>query len=297
MIQSIFHKVLVGVTFLSSVMVAEAQTTVKATVDKNKILIGEHIRLTLQADIPENELIRFFAIDTLPHFEIIDRQKTDTSNTSKGTFLKQNIIITSFDSGHWVIPALTLGGKIITDSIPVDVSFSDFDPAKDYHDIKDIIEVKPKKEQKDWWLWYATGGGSLLLILLLVYLLRRKRKPVIAAPVPEINPYEEAMKQLEKIQTEKLEQKQYYSKLVDIFRLYVFRKKGIHSLQKTTDDLVVQLKSISISKELFEKLSQGLRLTDFVKFAKYIPGAEDDRNIYDTIKKTITEIEQASNAV
>lgn len=279
-------------------MSVAAQTTVKASIDKNKILIGQHIRLTLEADIPENELIRFFTIDTLAHFEILDRQKTDTSNTSEGTFLRQTIIITSFDSGHWVIPSLSLGEKVITDSIPVDVDFTEnFDPAKDYHDIKDIIEVKPKEEKKDWWFWYAVAGGALLLLILLIYLLTRKKKPVAAAPVPETNPYEEAMKQLEKIQTERPDQKQYYSLLVDVFRLYVYRKKGIHSLQKTTDDLVLQLKNISINKEQFEKLSQVLRLTDFVKFAKYIPGSEDDRNTFDIIKKTIIEIEQQKDAL
>ncbi|MBL7745490.1 MAG: hypothetical protein JNN00_18615 [Chitinophagaceae bacterium] len=89
-----------------------------------------------------------------------------------------------------------------------------------------------------------------------------------------------------------MEHKEYYSKLVDIFRLYVEKKKGIHSLQKTTDDLVVQLKTIPVTRDLFEKLSQSLRLADFVKFAKYIPSDDDNRNTFETIKRTISEIEQ-----
>ena len=269
---------------------AQQKTTVKATVDRNKILIGEPIQLTLEAEIPENEPIRFFTIDTLPHFEFLGKQKTDTSNTSDGTTLKQIIRITSFDSGHWVIPAFILGENITTDSIPVDVVFSDFNPEQDYHDIKDIIEIKPEEEKKKWWLWYAIGG-TVIVVILLVYLLRKK-KPAVKPAEPVIDPYEEAMKQLEKLQIERPGQKQYYSGLVDIFRVYVDKKKGIHSLQKTTDDLVVQLKAIPISKEQFEKLSQALRLSDFVKFAKYIPGDEDDRNTFTIIKKTITDIEQ-----
>jgi hypothetical protein len=269
---------------------AQQKTSVKVTADRNKILIGEPIQLTLEANIPENEPIRFFTIDTLPHFEFLDKQKIDTSNTSDGTALKQIIRITSFDSGHWVIPAFVLGENISTDSIPVDVVFSDFNPEQDYHDIKDIIEVKPEKEKKKWWLWYAIGGAAVLAILL-IYLLRKK-KPAVKSAEPVIDPYEEAMQQLEKLRNERPAQKQYYSRLVDIFRVYVDKKKGIHSLQKTTDDLVVQLKAIPVSKEQFEKLSQALRLSDFVKFAKYIPASEDDRNTFDTIKKTIADIEQ-----
>jgi hypothetical protein len=293
MIKNIFHKIIFGGTFLvcAITVVAQNKTTVKATVDKNKILIGEPVQLTVEADIPENEPIRFFAIDTLSHFEISGKEKIDTTNTKKGTFLKQVIHITSFDSGHWFIPAIILGENISTDSIPVDVGFSPFDSAQDYHDIKDIIDVKPAEEKKDWWLWYAIGGGTLLVIIVLIYLLRKK-KPAVAAATPIISPYEEAMNQLEKLQKEKPEQKQYYSRLVDIFRVYIFKKKEIHSLQKTTDDLVVQLKGISIDKEQFEKLSQALRLSDFVKFAKYVPLAEDDKAIFETIKNSIISIEK-----
>ncbi|HEY6504327.1 MAG TPA: hypothetical protein VIZ28_10160, partial [Chitinophagaceae bacterium] len=95
-----------------------------------------------------------------------------------------------------------------------------------------------------------------------------------------------------KLQNERTDRKQYYSALVDVFRVYILKKKGIHSLQKTTDDIVVQLKGIPVAKELFEKLSQALRLSDFVKFAKYVPSAEDDTNTFETIKNSITAIEK-----
>jgi hypothetical protein len=290
---NVFYKAIIPSLLLLAVLRADAQqkTTVKATVDKNKILIGQPILLTLETDIPENEPIHFFTIDTLPHFEVIEREKIDTTYPSSGTYLKQVIRITSFDSGHWVIPIFTLGENIATDSIPVDVVFSEFDPTKDYHDIKDIIEAEPDKKKDNPWLWYIIGGSALLLALL-IFLLLRKKKPVIQVTAVVIDPYKEAMEQLDKLQNEKTDPKQYYSKLVDIFRMYIDKKKGIRSLQKTTDDMVVQLKSIPISKEKFEKLSQALRLSDFVKFAKYVPSKEDDRNTFETIKTSIGDIEQ-----
>jgi hypothetical protein len=269
---------------------AQEKTTVKASVDKNKILIGEQLVLTLEANIPQNEPIRFFYIDTIPHFEFIAKPPIDTTNTSDGTILRQAIRITSFDSGHWVIPAFVLGEQGVTDSIPIDVVFSDFNPEQDYHDIKDIIEVEPKQEKKNWWTWYAVGGGLLLIILLLILL--RKKKPVVQPVAPPIDAFTEAMQKLEKLNRGKLDPKEYYSQLVDIFRVYVLKKKGIHSLQNTTDDLVVQLRGIPVAREQFEKLAQALRLSDFVKFAKYNPSVEDDRQVFDTIKATITLIEE-----
>jgi hypothetical protein len=287
------YKAICSIILLFAVLLSAAQktTTVKAAVDKNRLLIGELVRLTLEVNIPLNEPIRFFYIDTIPHFEFINKAVIDTTDTDDGTILRQVISITSFDSGHWVIPSFMLGEKAATDSLPMDVVFSDFNPEQQYHDIKDIIEVEPKKEEKKWWLWYAIGGGALILILLILFLLRKK-KPVVAAIAGPIDPYADALSQLELVRSQKPESKQYYSRLVDIFRVYLEKRKDIHSLQKTTGDLVVQLKSIPLEKDQFEKLSQSLRLADFVKFAKYIPSTEDDRNTFEIIKKTISDIEQ-----
>ena len=110
--------------FATATVAAQNKTVVKAVIDKSKILIGEPLRLTLEADIPEHEAIRFFQFDSIPHFEFLGRPKIDTSNTGRGTLLKQVLTLTSFDSGHWVIPAFLLTGDIRTDSIPIDVVFS-----------------------------------------------------------------------------------------------------------------------------------------------------------------------------
>ena len=277
--------------FSSLPTAAQTKTVAKATVNKTQILIGEPITLTLEVDVPEHEPIRFFSLDSLSHFEFLNQQEIDTVNTGRGTVLTQVIHITSFDSGHWVIPSLSIGENVATDSIPVDVGFSPFNPEQPYHDIKEIIEVSPeeKKEKIKWW-YFVAGAIALLLILVLIF--RKKKKPVVQVVQPPADPYREAMAALEKLKQEKLEAKQYYSRLIDIFRIYVFAKKGIHSLQNTTDDLVMQLRNLSIPKDQFDQLAQGLRLSDFVKFAKYIPSAEDDKSVFNIIMRSIQQIEQ-----
>ena len=289
-----FYKIICFSLLLFAVLLAGAQrkTEVKASIDRNRILIGEPIQLKLEADIPENESIPFFSIDTIDHFEILQKTKTDTSSTNTGTLLIWVIPITSFDSGHWIIPSFVVAKNLRTDSISVDVGFAPFDPAQDYHDIKDIIEVSPEKE-KQWW-WYAVAAGFLLLILLIYLLLKKKQHPALA-PQYIIDPYEEAMKQLDKLRKEKPEAKQYYSQLTDILRLYVFRKKGIHSLQKTTSDLVIQLRNIVPGKEQFDQLSQILRMSDFVKFAKYQPEKMEDVFALKTIIESIMNIEKTES--
>ncbi|MGC4037356.1 MAG: hypothetical protein QM764_15455 [Chitinophagaceae bacterium] len=281
---------------------AQEKTTVHASVDKTSILIGEQINFILEANIPENDPIGFFNVDSIAHFEFISKGKIDTTNTNKGTVLKQLFRLTSFDSGQFVIPSYHLpqSEEIKTDSFLINVGYMPMDTTKDYNDIKEIIEVA--KEKKTDWTWYYVGAAALLAILLIYLLTKRKKKKEMVVQKEEvIDPYTEALNNLEQLRKENLpardETKLYYSRLTDIFRVYVEKRKGIHSLQQTTDDLVRQLKSIQLSNEQYERLAHSLRQSDFVKFAKYVPTENDNEETFVTIKNTIETIEKLSPAV
>jgi len=281
--------------FCSVVCFSQPAVQVKASVDRNTILIGERIKLLLEANIPETQPIRFFSIDTIDHFEFIDKGKIDTINTSSGTRLLQQFIFTSFDSGRWVIPSYVLdeASHIQTDSIVIDVGFTPFDTSKPYNDIKDIIEVEVKEKKKDYW-YYIAAAGTVLVLVLIYFITRKKKSKVVAATI--ISPYEEAMKQLEQIRKQELSAKEYYTRLTDIFRSYLAGRKNISSLQKTTDELVIQLKSLKMDDNHYSQLAQVLRLGDFVKFAKYQPASDDNKLSYDIIKNAVQAIENMMNA-
>lgn len=279
-------------SFFTIVSYSQNKVVIKASVDKNKIVIGERIRFDLEADFPLHEPMRFFAIDTIPHFEILEREKIDTIDNDEGIKLSQALILTSFDSGHWVIPPLELAGDkpMLTDSIPVDVGFSPFDPSQDYHDIKDVIDVKVGEEKKNHWYWYI--AASALIVAAMIYLLARRKKRPVASKGPPIDPFTQARQELEQLRKEGLSSKLFYTALVDIFRVYVSRRRGIESLQKTTDDLVLQLRSLKLSEQDFNKLAQTLRMSDFVKFAKYEPDETDKQDSFNTIKHSIEAIQK-----
>ena len=280
--------------FFSIVSHCQDKISIRVSADKSKIAIGEQIHLSLEADFPAHEPMRFFAVDTIPHFEILESKKVDTIDNNYGIKLSQSLTLTSFDSGHWVIPPFELAGDrpMLSDSIPIDVGFSPFDPNKDYHDIKDVIDVKLTTKKKEDWYWYAAASGILLAAM--IYFLARKRKKPAVSKVPAIDPFTEAKQELEKLRNEKLSAKLFYTRLVDIFRIYLSRRKGIESLQKTTDDLVVQLKSLKLNEEDFSRLGQALRVSDFVKFAKYEPAESDRQDSFAAVKASIDNIENAA---
>lgn len=289
-----FYKAILIPVFLFFVQSISAQegNTIKATADKNKILIGEPLLLTIEAKLSPESVFPFSDIDSMEHFELLGKPVIDSASSATGTTIKGVYKITSFDSGHWVIPAIVLSPGVQSDTIPVDVVFSAFDLNQDYHGIKDILDITVTKKKFEWW-WYA--AGAIVLLILLVWLIRRKKPlPVVAPAVKQtVHPYRDAMAQLQLLQQQNPETKEYYSRLTNIFRVYIFQRKGILSLQKTTDDLVVQLKNLSMDTQQFSTLSQSLRMGDFVKFAKYIPGGEDDKNCFQEIKNAIMTIEKS----
>jgi hypothetical protein len=284
--KKILHSTVLFFSILITGSVCFGQTySARATVDKHKVLLGEQFFLTIEViGSPEGFVLP--NLDTIPHFEILD--KTDPEK--KGNTYLQTYRLTSFDSGHWVIPAFRVTNQEATDTIHMDVVFTEgFDPKQDYHDIKDIIEVKPEGPIN--WFWWIIIGAALVL-LVIIWLVVKRKKPVIKDASSE-DAYKEALARLEELKKAHLPDRQFYSEVVDVFRLYVFRRKGILSLQKTTDDLVLQLSDIDLDKESFSALSQALRLADFVKFAKFQPADIEKPKTIDAIKQAIFRLEES----
>ena len=291
------YKYIGAVIFLLTIhFFANSQVYVKASVDKNKIVIGEPITFTLEAYIPLGQQITWFPLDTIPHFEFLKKPRPDTVESIEGKKITQVMTITSFDSGQWEIPQLEL--KVLkqsyyTDTLLIDVGFTPFDREADYRDIKDIIDVNnPDTKYIPW----VIGAAVLLSIGMVVYFLRRRKTVAVASKKePErLGPYDEAMRALGELRKKGLPQngqvKWYYTELNDILRVFVFRKLNIASMEKTNEELILQLRQLNLSRDSFSQLAQALRMSDYVKFAKYQPGSEDNEKNYEIIQAAIQKL-------
>ncbi|HVM87725.1 MAG TPA: hypothetical protein VMT76_06020 [Puia sp.] len=286
--------ILISVLLISAnLSFAQSAVTVNAAVDKSEILIGERIQLSLDIKVSLGFNPSWFSLDTIPHFDIISKGKIDSVITQNDKSYHQNIIITSFDSGMHVIPRLpiVIGEKdFFTDSIPVTVKFTPQDSKQDYHDIKDIFDVQYPYSRYIIWSIIAL---TVISVAGAVYFISRKQKELTKEeiPVSRLTPYEEAVAALEELKKQQLPEKGqiklYYSKLNDILRLFVLRKLRIPSMAETNEELIMQLQDQNISKEQFLQLAQALRVSDFVKFAKYLPSENDNEENYKTIKSSV----------
>jgi hypothetical protein len=279
--------------------------SLNTSIDKKGILIGEHLQYKLEASFPANTYkINWLGIaDSVNHFDVIERRRTDSSFTGNLLNVKRTITLTSFDSGVWTIPAFVIkfepltGNKayhLFTDSIRINVSFSPLDSTKTFHDIKTILDVSDK-----WplWMWIAAGLLGLLLIGLSYYIIKKliRRKPE-AALISKLSPLEEAMQSLNELQNQQLlvkgEVKQYYSRLSDIFKRYVSRKTNSDFFNLTTDEILIRVNDISISKKNIVLIANSLRMSDAVKFAKYIPDMPAGEAVFLDIKNVISQTDQ-----
>lgn len=311
--KSVYHKSLVIIIFLwGSVFFAEdslAQPpSIKTTVDKNSILIGEQLHYKVSTSMPDNtyRLSWFNMPDTFGRFQVVRENKIDSSYLNGNLNFSQDITLTSFDSGRQVIPPLmlnveTLQGdssfNLLTDSIPIQVSFSPMDSVTTFHDIKSIIEVK-----KEWaWWWWAILAVALILLFFwirfLIKFLKKKNAPDLFKS--KLSPYDEAMQSLNDLDKEQLlqnnEVKAYHTRLTDIFKRYISRKTKTYKMHLTSDEMLLDLDEYELGKEQLSAFANCLRMSNAVKFAKYIPPQYESEKCMEQIKTIITQINNKLN--
>jgi hypothetical protein len=279
--------------FLSS---ASAQQ-VTASIDRDKILLGEQITLQLKAEdihTEDNPIVVWFNLpDTINHLEVVKRSPIDTLDVDGTTTYIQNITITSFDSGRWILPALQLklqnsNTALSTNSYAIDVLPVDVSSLQQYHEMKDIIQVKVKTD----WLRIAVFAALLVAMAIFIYYLtkRKKVKPVVKQPVVKPSLFEDTIAKLEALQKENLPPTVFYTRLDAICRGYLQEQLYIRALHLTQDELTQQLNVHLQQLDVRIAFYQLLRLINAVKFARYTPPAAQQSESINTAKETVQYI-------
>jgi len=311
--KSVYHRSLVILFFLlgsrwSAQNIFAQPPSVKASVDQANILIGGQLHYKVSTSMPDNtyRLSWFNVTDTIGHFQVVKENKIDSTNPNGNIAFSQEITLTCFDSGRQVIPPLvinmeTLQGdssfNLITDSIPIQVSYSPIDSVATFHDIKSIIEVK-----KEWaWWWWAILGVALISLFFwirfLIKFLKKKKEPDIFKS--KLSPYDEAMQSLQELDKEQLlqnnEVKAYHTRLTDIFKRYISRKTKMYKMHLTSDEMLMELGDFNLSKEQLSAFANCIRMGNAVKFAKFIPSQQESETCLQQVRATITEVNKNLN--
>jgi hypothetical protein len=219
-------------------------------------------------------------------FEILDSRPP---LTAKGKEDKQSLryvfIITTYSTGTLTIPALPLtfsmpGGtqsEAKTEEVSIRVKSLLEEKGDEGHlrPLKGVFNFRSYK-----WLWILLG---VLAGLGLIYALVRWRKSRRAETQKSKEPArpaevlaKEALDQLE--QDSLLSQglfKEFYLRLSVICREYLEHRYGMTAMEKTTSELMLEFRSMSLGMSVINILREMFENGDLVKFAKYVPRTED----------------------
>ncbi len=249
----------------------------------------------------------FSVPDSFGNFVVVSKNRID-SVVANGTLqFSQVLTLTSFDSGRQVIPPLNLSAdplagdttyNLFTDTIPINVSYSPLDSVKTFHDIKSIIEVK---REIPWWVWLLIALGILIIVFLVVFLVKqfKKKKELPGLFHTKLSPYDEAMQALSELEKEQLlhksepdsyRVKEYHTRLTAIYKRYITRKTNFNKLHLTSDELLMDLDAYNPGKDQVSSFANCLRMSNAVKFAKYIPPQNESEKCLGEVKETITKI-------
>ncbi len=268
-----------------------------ARLDSTEIYIGDQISFYLEFTAPDSVEAQWpYRQDTLTDkIEILRQSEVDSMPSGEGRYkLKQELRITSFDTGYLAIPPVSFsyqdnGEEKTTKTEPLllRVKPVEVDTAQPIRAIKGpmsapltLAEVLP---------WLLGAVALILLALLIWYVVKRRKahKPVIPVKTKPRQPaHTEALNALDRLKEKKLWQqghvKAYYSELSYIIRYYIERRYEIPAVESVSGDILDDLNDAGLSKALSEKLSGLFELSDLAKFAKLEPlPAENEKALQD----------------
>ncbi|MFL2601346.1 MAG: hypothetical protein ACJ0PU_04345 [Flavobacteriaceae bacterium] len=282
---------------ISFICIAQKNEKLTVSVDSTVVRIGEQINYFLQVKADSSTQVVFPEQSLFAPFELLESSPVDTFKTSDHYLYTKKYSLIQFDSGDFYIPqqqVLIDGFSKISKLIPIRVNAIKVDTLKQkLYDIKPLEEVQKNYDK----LVARILWGIVIIIILLgvfyTYLFKKRRKELKESDLP---PFETAIEQLKALENENLnkqeEYKRYYSRLIEVVRVYLQEDAKIDALESTSDELLAKLEirkdagTLDLDRKTLLSLREVLQNADLVKFAKSMPEyriANEDRKVVETV--------------
>jgi len=292
-----------------------SQIQVRAVMDSSVLRIGAQTKIDIYLNYDASaqkkvDIAWPILQDTLQKgIEVVSIGKIDTIvlDKNKPNLVRQHLklIITSFDSGSYIIPPFKFllnqdtVNPFYTEPLHLLVNTIATDTA--LVKIKDIKSIYGEPFDWKWYLphFYIVLSilGAIIIGIVLFKKLYKKKTHEVVIEKQKNPPHILALESLEKIKNEAVWKdnkiKEYYTSITDTIRLYIEERFNINALELTSDEIMTIFKSQVVDAESKSKLIQILTLSDFVKFAKQIPIEAEHtltlNNAFDFVKGTMRE--------
>ena len=284
---------------------AQDDGTLRSRLSRDSILIGDQIEWTIDLQLAPGEGARVSkpGETPVPGVEALGEMSLDTLSQKKGVLnLRGRIILTSFDSGSYVLPPLYVllaradgtidtleyaGPTLAVNTIPIDTAT--FQP----YDIKGQIRYPLTFKEVIPWVGLALLAAALIWLLVRWIRLRRQNRDFFGKPVVKDPPHIVALRSLEKTRSQKLwqtgKQKQFYTQVTDALRQYIAARYEVPALEQTSAEMFQDLEDKAIDPALTDSLKDLFTTADFVKFAKHAATDQENENAIPTAVRFVNE--------
>lgn len=304
---SIHRAATVALCLIFVTTLAAQRASVHATVQPTEILIGEQALINLKVITPKDKIIQFpvYEKEIIPGIEVIAILPPDTLIENNVMTLNFKYVITSFDSTLYHIPHIPFfdgTDTIYSNSFGLKVTSPELSDSTlaylerinkgetdsidfrqlQLNDIKSVRKAPFVWTDYLWLLWIVLGVILLLgLIGFVIYLVLKKKKKGYFFKPPEVLPaHVRALSELDKLKAEKIWQqgreKEFYSKLTDVLRVYIYEREEINAMEMTSGEILNEIRKTTDVESVYENLKQILSTSDLVKFAKYKPYPDEN---------------------
>lgn len=259
---------------------------IETKLNPETILIGDTASLQIIITTDANTKTELPEVkDSLNQYIEINDVKTNSQKVGNNLNIFRNYTLTGFESGTYLVNSLPIvidGDTLQSKAMQLEILDIEVDSLS--NKIFPIKNILP--EHLTWWdrnqkyLWYFIMGFVLLVaIIIIVYMFIKEQRKKKYTSKPLLPPYEEALRNLKKIDKDKyLSRKkyyEYYSELSYILRRYFARRFEFPAMALLSDDLPQQmLNKEYLNKEEANELKAFLKDADLVKFAKTLPKEE-----------------------
>lgn len=288
---------------------AAGRSQIKASLDSLQLTMGQQtiarVDIVKGADAPSELLVDKNAFPA--QVEIIDWLEGDTTDIGNGLVeIKRGLLIQSFDSGVYTIPPFLLVSgpdTIRSNSLSLKVNPVDVTALTDIHPIADVAEFDSKWYD---WLpdWITDYWVYILLGLLIIaggvcaYLIMSKKVNVTILPQKKrLPPDQIAFNRLNALKEaqlwEKGQEKEYYTRLIDILRDYLQERFRINAMEMTSSQILKALRANEETRLSHSRMERVVEIADFVKFAKVRPLPDDNVRAFSDAMQFVEETRPA----
>ncbi|RNC64250.1 hypothetical protein D7D25_12610 [Proteiniphilum sp. X52] len=297
----------VALCLISITSLVAQKATVQATVQPTEIMIGEQALINLKVITPKDKVIHFpvYEKEIVPGIEVITMLPPDTTVENNVMTLNFKYVVTSFDSTLYHIPHIPFfdgTDTIYSNSFGLKVTSPELSDSTlaylekinkgetdsidfrqlQLNDIKSVRKAPFVWTDYLWILWILLGVLLVLgLIGFIIYLVLKKKKKGYFFKPPEVLPaHVRALNELDKLKAEKIWQqgreKDFYTRLTDVLRIYIYEREGINAMEMTSGEILNEIRKTTDVESAYENLKQILSTSDLVKFAKYKPYPDEN---------------------